>query len=367
MVDLLMKFLNKSFSKLKVNCTISNDMIANVVKTAAMSQDFLETSAKKLGDKPNADIIFKRIKDCDVDKLKLAFLFILDFMFLNVKKKYNFREWTLAIDTHYEPFYGSKGDCLWVHGYKPKGATDCTGSYCYITLAVVIGEVKFTLLALPVHKGQDKADLIEELINVAKKHVKVKLALLDRGFDSGSVTRKLKKLDVKHIVFVKKNDKIKTFFEQTPAFSHKYFYHFIEWKEDKSTQKEPTKYLIIKDYVDLRTFKVYDWAFITNCSNLKAISYVHLYKRRWAIETTYKQFKQFKIRTISTNHIVRYFFFLSRILLYNLWKFYNAIMNANMTFKEFVFTLFLSTLNIEHVNNCKQQIQEFTNILSNTQ
>lgn len=357
-------FLNKSFSKRAPNSTVSNAMVSNVIKTAAMTQDFLESTAKKLGNKPNADIIFERVKECDIDRLKLAFLFILEFMILNVKQKFNFREWTLAIDTHYEPFYGKYYD-LWVHAYKPKECKDCTGSYCFITVAVVIGEVKFTLLALPVHRGQDTADLIEELVRTAKKHLRIKLVLLDRGFDSGAVTRKLKTMNVKHIIFAKRNDKVKKFLGQTPSFGHKYFYHYIKWKEDKSTQREPTKYLIIKDYVDLKTFKMYDWAFITNCSNLKALSYVHLYKRRWAIETTYKQFKAFKTKTVSTNHLVRYFLFLSRILLYNLWKFYNAIMNTNTTFKEFVFTLFLANLNIEHVNNCKQQIQKFTNTITN--
>lgn len=363
-MDLLKKFLNKSFSKLAPNCTISNAMIAHVVQTAAMSQDFLETSAKKLGNKPNADIIFERIKKCDVDKLKLAFLFMLEFMILNVKQKFNLREWTLAIDTHYEPFYGAHSD-LWVHAYKPKECKDCTGTYCFITVAVVIGEAKFTLLALPVHRGQDTADLIEELIQPAKEHLRIKLALLDRGFGSGAVTRKLKTMNVKHIIFVRRNDKIKRFLEQTPSFSHKYFYDVIKWEEDKSTQREQTKYLIIKDYINLKNLKIYDWAFITNCSNLKAISYVHLYKKRWGIEITYKQFKQFKIRTISTNPIVRYFLFLFRILLYNLWKFYNIITGINTTFKEFVFILFLSTLNIEYVTTCKKQIEKFTNMLPN--
>lgn len=167
-MDLLKKFLNKSFSKRAPNSTVSNSMVSYVVKTAAMTQDFLECSARKLGDKPNADIIFKRVKECDVGTLKLAFLFILEFMILSVKQKFNFREWTLAIDTHYEPFYGNHCD-LWVHAYKPKECKDCTGSYCFITVAVVIGEVKFTLLALPVHRGQDTADLIEELVQPAKK------------------------------------------------------------------------------------------------------------------------------------------------------------------------------------------------------
>lgn len=235
------------------------------------------------------------------------------------------------------------------------------GSYCYITIAVVIGDVNFTLLALPVRVGWDKAETIQELITLAKKHFRIKLVLLDREFDGGTVTRKLKQIGIKHIIFVRKNDKVKQFFEQTEPFNHKYFHSPIEWTEDKSTQREPTKYLIIKDYVDLRTFKIYDWAFITNLSNIKTIHYIHLYKKRWAIETTYKQFKAFRIKTTSMNFIARYLFFLFRILLYNLWKFHNILTNTNTTLKEFTFKLFLAELDIDYVISCKQEIQAITN------
>src|SRR3989344_9607432 len=102
-MELLKKFVSKSFSKLAPNCTITNSMVADVIKTAAMTQDFLENTTKKLGNKPNADIIFKRIKDSDISTLTLAFICILDFIMKQVKKEYNLREWIIAIDTHYEP------------------------------------------------------------------------------------------------------------------------------------------------------------------------------------------------------------------------------------------------------------------------
>ena len=357
MLKILTQFLSKSFSKLAPNCTITNSMVANVIQTAAMTQDFLESTGKKLGNKPNADTIFGRIRECNVQTLKLAFLFILGFMIKNVKQRFNLREWILAIDTHYEPFYGNYKD-FWVHGYKPKGCKDCSGSYCYITIALVIGDMKFTFMALPVMLGEDKAALVEELVSVAKKYIKIRLVLLVRGFDGGNVTRRLKQKGIKHIIFCRRNDKVKRFLEETHNFSHKYFYDKIGWAEDKSTQREPTKYLVIKDYIDLRTFRIYDWVFITNLSNVKAISYVHLYMKRWCIENTYKQFNAFKIKTISTNFIVRYFFFLFRVLLYNLWKFYNAVMNVKSTFKEFVFKLVLASANIDYIMMCKKEMKE---------
>lgn len=365
-MKLLTQFLNKSFSKLSPNSTVTNNEVANVIKTAAMTQDFLENTTKKLGNKPNADIIFKRIKECDESILKQSFYFVLVFMLKNIKQKLNYREWTLAIDTHYEPFYGDYKD-LWVHGYKPKGAKGCKGSYCYITIAIVVGQQQFTLLALPVHLGQDKTELIEQLVLVARKNLRIKLILFDRGFDSGSITRKLNQMGLKYIIFAKRNDKIKRYFEQTDSFSHKYFYDKIEWRENKSIQREKAKYLIIKDYVDLKEWKVYDWVFITNLSNINAISYVYIYKRRWCIENTYKQFNAFRIQTISVNFVVRYFFFLFRVLLYNLWKFYNEIVGVYTKFKEFVFILFLSSLNVDYALACRKKVEEFEDMILSKQ
>ena len=365
-MDLLKKFLNKSFAKLAPNCTVKNSEVTRVVATAAETQDYLENTTKKLGNKPNADIIFRRISQCDVEKLKLAFIFVLEFMIKRVKEKFNKRGWTLAIDTHYEPFYGSHKN-LWIHGYKPKEFKDCTGSYCYITISVVVGDGKFTLLVLPVHLGQDMPDLIEELINVAKQNFKVRTVLFDRGFDSGANVRRLKQLDVKFIIFARKNDKIKRFMDETPSFKHKYFYDKITWNQDKSKQTEPTKYLIIKDYVDLRNFKIYDWAFITNLSNLQAISYVHIYRKRWAIENTYKQFKTLRIKTTSTNHIIRYFLFVFVTILYNLWKFHDLALNVKTRFKEFTFKLFLASIDIHYMLICKEEINNITKQLNDIQ
>ena len=63
--------------------------------------------------------LFERIKECDLQVLKTAFLLILVFMIKQVKSKVNRRKWILAVDTHYEPFYGNTTG-LWIHAYKPE-------------------------------------------------------------------------------------------------------------------------------------------------------------------------------------------------------------------------------------------------------
>lgn len=354
MIKILTQFLSKSFSKLAPNCTITNAMMANVIQAAAMTQDFIENTTQKQGNKPNADIIFERIKGSNTKLMKTAFLLILNFMIKQVKHKFNRREWTIAIDTHYEPFYGESTG-LWIHSYKPKKG--CKGSYKFITVSGVIGNARFTLLALPVRRGAYTEELVEELIKEAKKNFRIKLVLLDRGFYSGNVVEALEGLKVRYILFAPKNKKNKRFLRETSDFSHRYLRHKLPLRKFKTKGEIKVKLLVIKDFIDMTNWIIYDWIFATNLANTTALTYVKLYKQRWGIETAYRMFGRIQIVTTSTNHVVRYFLFIVVVLLYNLWKFYNLIAESIVSFKTFVYYLFLSCVNINHVEFCKGELE----------
>jgi hypothetical protein len=336
-------------------------MVANVIQTAAMTQDFLENTAKKQGNKPNADIIFERIKGSDTELMKTAFLLILGFMIKQVKHKFNRREWTIAIDTHYEPFYGESTG-LWIHRYKPKKG--CKGSYKFITVSVVIGNARFTLLALPVRRGAYTEELVEELIEEAQKNFRIKLVLFDRGFYAGNVMERIEKNSrLKFIIFAPLNSKNKEFLEETPNFSHRFVRHKLPLRKYKTTGKIKVKLLIIRDFVDMTNWVIYDWIFATNLANTTALMYVKLYKQRWGIETTYRMFGKIRITTVSTDNVVRYFLFIVVVLLYNLWKFYNLMAKTEISFKTFVYYVFLSCVNIEHVGFCKRELEKAIGLL----
>lgn len=355
MIKILTRFLSKSFSKLAPNCTITNTMVANVIQTAAMTQDFLENTSKKQGNKPNADIIFERIKGSNTELMKTAFLLILEFMIKQVKHKFNRREWTIAIDTHYEPFYGESTG-LWIHRYKPKKG--CEGSYKFITVSIVIGNARFTLLALPVMRGAYTEELVEELIEGAQKNFRITLVLLDRGFYAGNVIEKLEKHpNMKYIIFAPLNHKNKEFLEETPNFSHRFVRHELPLRKYKTTGKIKVKLLIIRDFVDMTNWVIYDWIFATNLTNTEALTYVKFYKQRWGIETTYRMFGKIRITTVSTDNVVRYFLFVVVVLLYNLWKFYNLVAESEISFKTFVYYVFLSCVDINHVESCKEELE----------
>ena len=125
--------------------------------------------------------LFERIKECDLQVLKTAFLLILVFMIKQVKSKVNRRKWILAINTHYEPFYGNTTG-LWIHAYKPE-KKECKESYKFITINLVVGRIKI-LSCSPCLSERSGGSLHRRRRTHTwsqKKHVKIELVLFDRG------------------------------------------------------------------------------------------------------------------------------------------------------------------------------------------
>jgi putative transposase len=62
-------------------------------------------------------------------------------------------------------------------------------------------------------------------------------------------------------------------------------------------------------------------SFATNLNMDKkdAFSLFNLYDKRWGIETSYRVKGEFKPKTTSKNYVVRLFYFLFSVYLYNLW------------------------------------------------
>jgi putative transposase len=62
-------------------------------------------------------------------------------------------------------------------------------------------------------------------------------------------------------------------------------------------------------------------AFATNLDveEKEAFELFDLYSKRWGIETSYRVKGEFKPKTTSKNYVVRLFYFLFSVCLYNLW------------------------------------------------
>ena len=73
-----------------------------------------------------------------------------------VKRQIRKRRFIIAIDETYEPFY-RKIKNQWIHDYT-NGVKGATGSYKYIAVSIVSGDLKFTLLVIPIPKISMETD-----------------------------------------------------------------------------------------------------------------------------------------------------------------------------------------------------------------
>jgi hypothetical protein len=69
-------------------------------------------------------------------------------------------------------------------------------------------------------------------------------------------------------------------------------------------------------------YQGYDWLFSTNVKLEDVKGYVHIYKGRWGIETTFRVQDEVEVKSKSKDMRVRYFLFLFEVLLYDLWQFF---------------------------------------------
>jgi len=69
------------------------------------------------------------------------------------------------------------------------------------------------------------------------------------------------------------------------------------------------------------------WIFATNIHFKMRVEYIWYYKRRWQIETNYEVEDERRIKSKSTNHLIRYFYFLVSLLFHMFW-----IVNKNLNY-----------------------------------
>ena len=104
---------------------------------------------------------------------------------------------TIAIDTTDWLYFGKK-DSPYIVGKKPeRGSRYC---YRFITLDIVQPGKRYTLLALPFTQLDNQKELLSKLLEFARRHIKIRLAVLDRGFDNIEILKLLNRYNVKYIM-----------------------------------------------------------------------------------------------------------------------------------------------------------------------
>lgn len=288
---------------------------------ASRTISYVETVSNK------ADTLHRHIKNTDEKILKRAFEF-------NTKKaiaRMGFGKVTLAIDTTKELYYGKNGK-LNTRRKKYENGTDQVFEYVVLS---IVNPNPLPLMALPYKTGEDLATLCKELLNYARSlKLNIGCVLFDRGFYIGRLIDYLSSVNMKYLIFVPQNKTMKRYISQTDSINS--FHHEMKWNKDFTWWETQTKIVIIKSQYFNQKQKMWQdcyWCFATNLR--QSLYLITKYKKRWQIETDFRVHDEARIKSKSNKQIIRYFYFLTSLILVVNWQ-VNRLSYPKICFKKYL-------------------------------
>ncbi len=311
----------------KINLDIRNNSIfkkndfLDFLVHIALTEDFAENGSKTFSQilnkkTPTSDTLLYHIKKFeDRNVLQKMFVEIFDMIYRMSKRSnfFNRRKIDVAVDFT-DWFYYGKDRSSMVLGKKPeKGTTKC---FRFATITIVEHGERFTLLALPVSTFDTKEKILERLISFAKERISIRKLYVDRGFFSSGVINLLKRMGITFIMPAIMNDRVIDYANSVspPTVIKNY------------PMKDCKFNLVVIEKEDRR----YAFATNLNFNNNDVLLSERLfdpYSKRWGIETSYRVKKMFRGKTTSRNYIIRQFYFMMSVVLYNLWILINLLLS----------------------------------------
>lgn len=235
----------------------------------------------------------------------------------------------LAIDLTLIPYHGKPAhDKKEIYRSKPKSGT--SHFHAYATAVVVHKGYRYTLALTRVEYGDPMKDVLQRLLRIVRSRgIKIKYLLLDKGFYSVSVITYLKRARHAFIIPVmlrgrKKSDPKAPLSGMRALLKKKngYYKRKIEGREKKKKiSTEVTICVASKDYLHEKT----------NRKHRKKLLYAlwkvrrtwreirELYRKRFGIETSYRQMNEARIKTSTRDPRLRLLFVGIALVLRNVW------------------------------------------------
>ena len=231
---------------------------------------------------------------------------------LKPEKKYEF-----AIDFTNDPYYGKVDSFNQNYVIRSQAKKSTNSFYSYISLSIINKNERYTLAVLPVEINKTKVDYLTYFIGHIKQlNFNIKILCLDREFYSFDVFEFLQNNNIPHITpVVRRGKAIKQLLNGRKA-------RYAEYVM-KNAQKKEVHLDIVID-VKYRKGKRGKYG----CENLGFVVYgvkwsprkvSSVYRRRFAIESSYRMRNIVKPRTSTRDVTFRYFFTLISFLLRNAW------------------------------------------------
>jgi putative transposase len=319
------RLVKKRFSpfinlNLNHNTIYTKNQFIDLMIHLGQTRDFAENGNKtfkelRTYDCPDADTLLYHLKNySDYKQLHKMFITIFEIIWEMARKTNTFdirRQFDVAIDFTEWYFYGDRGSPMVVGKEQDRGTTKC---YKFATINIVESGKRFTLLSLPVGPFDEKEKILSQLLSYALQRIKIRRVYVDRGFFDSKTIKVFHRFHLKYLMPATKIPTVKEIMEITTApriitsFPMKDVAFNLVIVEEKLKDGNKVKRAFV-------TNEEYNESDVNLAERL-----FDLYGKRWGVETSYRVKKQSYLpRTTSKNYLIRLFYFMFSVLLYNLW------------------------------------------------
>jgi len=287
--------------------------------------------SNQFGHLPKGDSLLDQLQAINERDIKEQFRKLFEWQFRNLFRfKLGKPKVIVGIDTTDKPTYSKKKrEDENIVGGKKKASTFYF--FRFATIQIADKKNPVTLYAMHCNKETTNEQIVEELILQAKKLVRIKCVLIDRGFYDTRVFNKLEQLGIKYLMPCRSDDKTDKMFENYLSSHYEVKPYFCQ-----NVKKEYADFKLIMIRLENGT----ETGYVTNMYFIKlhrAKYYIELYQKRWNIETGYRLQNMFLAKTCSIDASVRLFYFCYAVALHNLW----IMIKSKVQNKEFNVPVFM--------------------------
>jgi hypothetical protein len=232
----------------------------------------------------------------------------------------------VAIDLTLLPYYGQH-PLDQREFYRSKAKAGTRSFFAYATAYLMLHGQRFNLAVTPVTRSEQLKEVLQELLALVRKAgLKPGLLLLDRGFCSAAIIRYLQQARQPFLMPMVCHGR-KADHPQGPSGSKRfklmktsgwYTHTLQDAKKRKATVSICVKRTRLTDRHGRKKWATWVYAYwgITP----RRVDWVkQTYRKRFGIETSYRQMNQCRIRTTTRKFIVRFLYVVIGLLLRNLW------------------------------------------------
>jgi hypothetical protein len=219
------------------------------------------------------------------------------------------RRWTVAIDTHYDPFYGKRATPHTVGGQKKQGTKYFFG---YASLMLIHKRHRYTLGLIAMTESLKPHQIVNSLLEQLRcRGLQVGGVVLDSGFESGETILLLQRLGLSYTVPLRRKGKgsnrRNACFSWAPGTVGQ-----VNWVTEKTREAVETSVLVWnrtkrEGGQGTKVYAVGGWkaSQAQNQCRRAWLARRH-YRERFGIETSYRQKNQAHAWTTSTNVVYRF-------------------------------------------------------------